>query len=187
MNDVIQKAEYEERVYNVFTRLLKERIIFVSGEINDKTANTIIAQLLHLQAEDPNADITMYINSPGGSVIDGLAIYDTMNYISCDVTTICVGCCASMAAILLSSGTKGKRYALKNSEIMIHQTSSSAQGTVADMTIEYEHLIRMNDKTKKILSINTGQPLEKIMSDTNRNYWLSPEQALDYGIIDQII
>lgn len=184
---VIQQTENGEKTYDIYSRLLKERIIFLNGEINEHTANIVVAQLLHLQAEDPNSDITMYINSPGGSVIDGLAIYDTMNFISCDVVTVCVGCCASMASIILSSGAKGKRYALPNSEILIHQASSGTRGTVADMTIDLQHVIKMNEKTKNILVKNTGQSYEKISNDINRDYWLSSNEALQYGLVDKII
>ena len=184
---VIQQTENGEKTYDIYSRLLKERIIFLNGEINSNVANIVVAQLLHLQAEDPNADITMYINSPGGSVMDGLAIYDTMNFISCDVSTICVGCCASMASVILSSGTKGKRFALKNSEILIHQASAGTSGTVADMTIDLQHAIKMNEKIKSILSKNTGQSVEKISNDINRDYWLSSNEALQYGLVDNII
>ena len=184
---VIEQTENGEKTYDIYSRLLKERIIFLNGEINTNTANIVIAQLLHLQAEDPNADITMYINSPGGSIIDGLAIYDTMNFISCDVSTVCVGLCASMGAIILSSGARGKRYALENSEILIHQASAGTQGTVADMTIDMQHAINMNEKTKKILVKNTNQSYEKITNDINRDYWLTSEQAVQYGLIDNVI
>lgn len=184
---VIEQTESGEKTYDIYSRLLKERIIFLNGEINDSTANIVVAQLLHLQAEDPNADITMYINSPGGSIMDGLAIYDTMNFISCDVSTVCVGLCASMASIILSSGAKGKRYALENSEILIHQASSRTQGTVADMTIDMQHTIRMNEKTKNILVKNTNQSYEKISNDINRDYWMPSEQAVQYGLVDKVI
>ena len=184
---VIEQTENGEKTYDIYSRLLKERIIFLNGEINSNSANIVVAQLLHLQEEDPNKDITMYINSPGGSIIDGLAIYDTMNFISCDVSTVCVGLCASMGAIILSSGTKGKRYALENSEILIHQASSGTQGTVADMTIDMQHAINMNEKTKKILVKNTNQSYEKITNDINRDYWLTSEQAVQYGLIDNVI
>ena len=184
---VIEQTENGEKTYDIYSRLLKERIIFLNGEINSNSANIVVAQLLHLQEEDPNKDITMYINSPGGSIIDGLAIYDTMNFISCDVSTVCVGVCASMGAIILSSGTKGKRYALENSEILIHQASSGTQGTVADMTIDMQHAINMNEKTKKILVKNTNQSYEKITNDINRDYWLTSEQAVQYGLIDNVI
>ena len=184
---VIEQTENGEKTYDIYSRLLKERIIFLNGEINSNSANIVVAQLLHLQAEDPNKDITMYINSPGGSIIDGLAIYDTMNFISCDVSTVCVGVCASMGAIILSSGTKGKRYALENSEILIHQASSGTQGTVADMTIDMQHAINMNEKTKKILVKNTNQSYEKITNDINRDYWLTSHQAVQYGLIDKVI
>lgn len=184
---VIEQTESGEKTYDIYSRLLKERIIFLNGEINDSTANIVVAQLLHLQAEDPNADITMYINSPGGSIMDGLAIYDTMNFISCDVSTVCVGLCASMASIILSSGAKGKRYALENSEILIHQASSRTQGTVADMTIDMQHTIRMNEKTKNILVKNTNQSYEKISNDINRDYWMPAEQAVQYGLVDKVI
>lgn len=184
---IIEQTETGEKEYNIYSKLLKERIIFLNGTINTDVANIIIAQLLHLQEEDPNADITMYINSPGGSIMDGLAIYDTMNFISCDVSTVCVGCCASMASIILSSGAKGKRYSLKNSEILIHQASAGTSGTVADMTIDLQHAIKMNEKAKDILVKNTGQSYEKITNDINRDYWLTSNDALNYGIIDKII
>lgn len=184
---VIQQTENGEKTYDIYSRLLKERIIFLNGEINSENANIVIAELLHLQAEDPNSDITMYINSPGGSVIDGLAIYDTMNFISCDISTVCVGMCASMAAVLLSSGTKGKRFSLQNGEILIHQGRAGSQGTVADMTIEMNHFINLNEKTRNILSKNTGQSYEKIKNDTDRDYWLNSHQAVEYGLIDKII
>lgn len=184
---VIQQTENGEKTYDIYSRLLKERIIFLNGEINSDTANIVIAELLHLQAEDPNADITMYINSPGGSVIDGLAIYDTMNFINCDISTVCVGMCASMAAVLLSSGTKGKRFALENGEILIHQGRAGSQGTVADMTIEMNHFINLNEKTRNILSKNTSQSYEKIKNDTDRDYWLNSHQAVEYGLIDKVI
>ncbi len=184
---VIKETENGEKIYDIYSRLLKERIIFLNGEITEETANIVIAQLLHLKAEDPSSAITMYINSPGGSINDGLAIYDTMNFINCDVITVCVGMCASMASIILSSGAKGKRYALPNSEILIHQASSAAKGTVADMAIDLNHVIKMNEKIKNILVKNTGQTYEKIHNDINRDYWLTAKEALEYGLIDKII
>lgn len=184
---VIKQTETGEKTYDIYSRLLKERIIFLNGEITEETASIIVAQLLHLKAEDPNSPITMYINSPGGSIKDGLAIYDTMNFINCDIITVCVGMCASMAAVILSSGTKGKRYSLPNSEILIHQAFSASKGTVADMTIDLNHTIKMNENIKNILVKNTGQTYEKINNDINRDYWLTAEEAVKYGLIDKII
>lgn len=166
--------------------LLKERIIFINGEITDKLSQLIIEQLLYLDAKNNN-DITMYINSPGGSVIHGLAIYDTMNYIKSNIVTICVGMCASMGAVLLSSGTKGKRYILPNSEVMIHETSSGTMGTVSNMKIDLEHTIKINNKIIEILAKNTNKDIKQIQQDINKDYWLDSSEAVSYGLIDKVI
>jgi ATP-dependent Clp protease protease subunit len=183
---VVEQTSRGERAYDIYSRLLKERIIFLSDEVNDTTASLVIAQLLFLESEDPSKDISLYINSPGGSVSAGFGIYDTMNYIKCDVSTICVGMAASMGAFLLSGGTKGKRIALPNSEIMIHQPLGGAQGQATDMKIHADHIIRTREKLNKILSENTGKPLEVIERDTERDNFLTAEQALEYGLIDHI-
>lgn len=183
---VVEQTSRGERSYDIYSRLLKERIIFLSDEVNDVTASLVIAQLLFLESEDPSKDISLYINSPGGSVSAGFGIYDTMNYIKCDVSTICVGMAASMGAFLLAGGTKGKRIALPNSEVMIHQPLGGAQGQASDMKIHADHIIKTRDKLNKILSANTGQPLEVIERDTERDNFLTAEQALEYGLIDHI-
>ena len=183
---VIEQTNRGERSYDIYSRLLEERVIFISGEINDQTANLAIAQLIYLEYKDPDKDITMYINSPGGSVSAGMAIYDTMQYIKCDVSTICVGMAASMGAVLLSSGTKGKRYALPNSEIMIHQPLGGAQGQARDIKIQADHIIKIKNKLNKILSENTGKPIEEVEKDTDRDNYLSADEALSYGLIDKI-
>jgi len=183
---VIESSSRGERAYDIYSRLLKERIIFLGDAIEDHVANLVIAQLLFLESEDPEKDISLYINSPGGVVTAGLAIYDTMQYVRAPVSTICIGMAASMAAVLLAAGTKGKRYALPNSRIMIHQGSGGYRGNAPDAFIqvkEWEHLVRVNHE---ILARHTGQPLEKIVKDTERDYFMSPEQARDYGIIDQV-
>ena len=167
--------------------MLKERIIFLDGEVNDASASVIVAQLLFLEAEDPNKDIHLYINSPGGSVTAGMAIYDTMNYIKCDVSTICIGMAASMGAFLLSSGAKGKRYALPNAEVMIHQPSGGAQGQATEIKIVAEHILRTRSKLNNILAANTNQPLEVIERDTERDYYMSADEAAAYGLIDTVI
>ncbi len=184
---IIEKTHEGERHYDIFSRLLNERIILLTGEINDKVASLIIAQLLYLTSVDENKDIQLYINSPGGSVTSGLAIYDTMKSISCDVSTICIGMCASMGAFLLAGGTKGKRYALENSEIMIHQPLGGGQGPAKDVEIMTKRLLRMKDNINRIMSENTGQPFEKIEFDTDRDYFLNAQEALEYGIVDHII
>lgn len=183
---VIDKVNNTERVYDIYSRLLKDRIIIINGEINNELANSVVAQLLFLDSIN-NDDISIYINSPGGSVTDGMAIYDTMNFINSDVSTIGVGICASMAAFLLSSGTKGKRYALPNSEVMIHQPLGGAQGQATEIKIAAEHILKTKDKLNKILSINTNKELSIIEQDTDRDNFMTSIEALDYGIIDKII
>lgn len=183
---VIEQTNRGERSYDIYSRLLEDRIVFISDEITDQTANLIIAQLIYLEGKDPDKDIMMYINSPGGSVSAGLAIYDTMNYIKCDVNTICVGMAASMAAVLLSSGAKGKRFALPNSEIMIHQPLGGAQGQASDIAIHAEHILKTKKKLNKILAGNTNQPLEVIEKDTDRDNFLSANEAKSYGLVDKI-
>lgn len=183
---VVEQTNRGERSYDIYSRLLNDRIIFLGEEVNDTTASLIIAQLLFLEGQDPDKDINLYINSPGGSVTAGMAIYDTMNYIKCDVSTICVGMAASMGAFLLSSGAKGKRYALPNSEIMIHQPLAGAQGQITDIKIHTERLIRIKDKLNHILAQNTGKPLDEIIRATERDNFLSAEEAKDYGLIDMV-
>ena len=182
-----QTSRGGERSYDIYSRLLKERIIFLADEVNDQTASLVVAQLLFLESEDPNKDIQLYINSPGGSVTAGMAIYDTMNYIKCDVSTICIGMAASMGAFLLSGGTKGKRYALPNAEIMIHQPSGGSQGQATDMKIVAEHILKTKEKLNEILAANTGQTVEKIAEDTERDNFMSAEEAKAYGLIDEIV
>ena len=184
---VIEQTAHGERAYDIYSRLLKDRIIMLSGEINDYTANIVVAQLLFLAAEDPDKDINLYINSPGGSVTAGFAIFDTMNYIKCDVSTICVGMAASMGAFLLSAGAKGKRYALPNSEVMIHQPLGGAQGQATEIAIAAKHILKTRDKLHNILSAQTGQPLEKIEQDTERDNFMSAEEAVAYGLVDQVV
>lgn len=173
--------------YDIYSRLMRDRIVFLNSEVNELSAQSVVAQLLYLERVSPQEDITLYINSPGGSVTDGFAIYDTIQYISCDVSTICIGMAASMGAFLLSSGTKGKRYALPNSEIMIHQPSAGCVGQYTDMEIATTHVKRIKDKLNKILAANTGQPIENIQKDTDRDNWMTTEEALSYGLIDDII
>ncbi len=184
---VIEQTGQGERSYDIFSRLLKDRIIFFGEEVNDATASIIVAQMLFLESEDPDKDIMLYINSPGGSITAGMAIYDTMNYIKCDVSTICVGMAASMSAFLLSAGAKGKRFALPNSEIMIHQPLGGMQGQATDIKIHADRILAMKDKLNRILSENTGRPLEEIVRDTERDNFMTAQQALDYGLIDKII
>ena len=184
---VVESTNKGERAYDIYSRLLKDRIIFLSGEVNDQMSDIIIAQLLFLESEDPDKDIQFYINSPGGVVTSGLAIYDTMNYIKPDVSTICIGQAASMGAVLLSSGTKGKRFSLPNSNIMIHQPSGGAQGQASDIVIQAEQIIKIKEKLNHILASNTGQDLEKIEKDTDRDFAMTAEEALEYGLIDQVI
>ena len=183
---VVEQTNRGERQYDIFSRLLNDRIIVLSDEVNDATASLVVAQLLYLEGQDSEKDISLYINSPGGSVSAGLAIYDTMQYIKCDVSTICMGMAASMGAFLLSSGTKGKRYALPNSEIMIHQPLGGAQGQASDIKIAAEHILRTREKLNKILAENTGKPIEQIALDTERDNWLSAQEAMDYGIVDKV-
>ena len=183
---VIEQTGRGERSYDIYSRLLEDRIIFLTGEVNDVVANNIVAQLIYLEGKDPTKDISLYINSPGGSVSAGLAIYDTMNYIKCDVSTICIGLAASMGAFLLSSGTKGKRFALPNAEIMIHQPLGGAQGQASDIAIQAQHILKIRQTLNSILSKNSDQPLEKIARDVDRDFWMSAQQAKDYGLVDQI-
>lgn len=183
---VVEQTNRGERSYDIYSRLLEDRIIFLNGEINDTTANLVIAQLIYLEGKDPDKDIMMYINSPGGSVVSGMAIFDTMNYIKCDVCTVCVGMAASMAAILLSSGTKGKRFALPNSEVMIHQPLGGFSGQASDIKIHADHIIKTKKQINRILSENTGMPIETIEKDTDRDNFMSAEEAKKYGLIDKI-
>ena len=183
---VIDKTDKGERSYDIYSRLLEDRIIFISGEITDETANTVVAQLIYLEAKDSSKDISLYINSPGGSVTAGLAIYDTMNYIKCDVSTICVGMAASMGAFLLSSGTKGKRYVLPNSEIMIHQPLGGASGQATDIVITANHIQKIKEKLTGILAENSGKPYEKVAADCERDNYMSAQEALEYGLVDKI-
>ena len=183
---VVERTSTGERSYDLYSRLLEDRIIFLTGPIDDAVANTVVAQLLYLEGKDPTKDICLYINSPGGSVSAGLAIYDTMNYIKCDVSTICIGMAASMGAFLLSSGAKGKRYALPNSEIMIHQPLGGAQGQASDIKIHAEHILRTKAKLNRILSENSGNDLSTIERDTDRDNYMSAEEARAYGLIDKV-
>ena len=183
---VVEQTDRGERSYDIYSKLLEERIIFITGEIEDAMANTVVAQLLYLEAKDSTKDIDIYINSPGGSVTAGLAIFDTMNFIKCDVKTICVGMAASMGAFLLSSGTKGKRFTLPSSEIMIHQPLGGAQGQASDIKIQAEHILKLKKKLNTVLAQNTGKPLDVIEKDTDRDNYLSAEEALRYGLIDKI-
>ena len=184
---VIEQTGRGERSYDIFSRLLNDRIIFLSDEVNDATASLVVAQMLFLEAQDPTKDISFYINSPGGSVTAGMAIYNTMQYIKCDVSTICIGMAASMGAFLLSAGTKGKRIALPHSEIMIHQPLGGAQGQASDIKIRAELILRTRDMLNKILSENTGKPIEQIEKDTDRDNFMTAQQALEYGLIDRIL
>ena len=184
---VIEKSHDGERAYDIYSRLLKERIIFLGDEVNDQTANIVVAQLLHLAYEDPKADISLYINSPGGSVYDGMAIYDTMNFIAPDVATYGIGLQASMGAFLLSSGAKGKRFALPHAKVMIHQLSSGTRGKVTDMEIDLRESLGVKEMLAKILAKNTGQKLAKVKTDMERDYWMSPEEAKSYGLVDEVL
>ena len=184
---VIEQTSRGERSYDIFSRLLKDRIIFLGEEVSDVSANLIVSQLLFLEAEDPEKDIQFYINSPGGSVTAGMAIYDTMQYIKCDVSTICMGMAASMGAFLLAGGTKGKRFALPNAEVMIHQPSGGAQGQATEIQIAAEHILKTRQKLNQILSENTGQSLDVIRMDTERDNFMSAQEAKDYGLIDEVI
>ncbi len=184
---VVEQTSRGERSYDIYSRLLNDRIIFLSDEVNDVTASLVVAQLLYLEAQDPDKDIYLYINSPGGSISAGMAIYDTMNYIKCDVSTICVGMAASMGAFLLSSGAKGKRFALPNAEVMIHQPLGGMQGQASDIKIHADHIIRIRAKLNKLLSEQTGKPLETIERDTERDNFMTAEEAQLYGLVDKVI
>ena len=184
---VIEKSTFGERAYDIHSRLLKERIIFLGAPIDDAVANTVIAQLLFLESEDAKKDIKLYINTPGGSVTAGLAVYDTMQYVKSDIMTICIGTAASMGAVLLAAGAKGKRIALPNSEIMLHQVMGGAEGQATDIKIRAEHILKIRDRLNQILSTHTNQPLKKIEQDTDRDYFMTPEEAKKYGIVDKII
>jgi ATP-dependent Clp protease protease subunit len=184
---VIEKSQFGERAYDIYSRLLRERIIFLGGPIDDHTANIIIAQLLFLENEDPKKDIKLYINSPGGSVTSAMAIYDTMNHVKPDVSTVCVGIAASAAAVLLSSGAKGKRFCLPNSEVMIHQVMGGVEGQASDIAITAKHILRTKENLNKILSKNTGKPVAQVEKDSDRDYYMTSDEAKKYGIIDEII
>ena len=184
---VVEQTNRGERSYDIYSRLLKDRIIFLGGEINDDVANTVVAQMLFLEMEDPDADICLYINSPGGSVTAGMAIYDTMQYIKCDVSTICIGLAASMGAFLLAGGAKGKRYALPNAEIMIHQPSGGAKGQATEIQIAAENILKTKKRLNEILAANTGKPYETIAADTERDNYMSAQEAAEYGLIDSVI
>ncbi len=184
---VVEQTSRGERSYDIFSRLLNDRIIFLSEEVNDTTASLVVAQMLYLEGQDPDKDIQFYINSPGGSVTAGLAIYDTMQYVKCDVSTICIGMAASMGAFLLSAGTKGKRMALPNAEIMIHQPSGGTQGQATDMQIQVERMLKIKQRLNEILAQNTGKPLDVIQHDTERDNFMSAEEACAYGLIDKVI
>lgn len=184
---VVEQTNRGERSFDIYSRLLEDRIVFLCDEVNDATASLVVAQLLFLEAKDPDKDINLYINSPGGSVSAGLAIYDTMNFIKCDVSTTCIGMAASMGAFLLSSGAKGKRFALPNSEIMIHQPLGGAKGQASDIKIHAEHILKTRDKLNKILSLNTGKALDVIERDTERDNFMSADAACEYGLIDKVI
>ncbi|OGY66457.1 MAG: ATP-dependent Clp endopeptidase, proteolytic subunit ClpP [Candidatus Harrisonbacteria bacterium RIFCSPLOWO2_01_FULL_40_28] len=184
---VIEKSQFGERAYDIYSRLLKERIVFLGGPVTDGVANTVIAQLLFLEHEDPKKDIEFYLNTPGGSVTAGLAIYDTMQYVKCDIRTICVGMAASMGAVLLAAGAKGKRYTLPNSEILLHQVMGGAEGQAVEVEITARHIIKIKERLNTILSKHTGQSMSKIDKDTDRDFYLSAQEAKDYGVIDEII
>ena len=184
---VIESTSRGERAYDIYSRLLKERIVFLGEEVNDVTASLVVAQRLFLESEDPGKDIHFYINSPGGSVTAGMAIYDTMQYVKCDVSTTCIGMAASMGAFLLAGGAKGKRFALPNSEIMIHQPSGGAQGQASDIKINAEHILRIRENLNRLLAENTGKPIETIEQDTERDNWLTADEAKEYGLIDAVI
>ncbi len=184
---VVEQEGRGERSYDIYSRLLNDRIIFLADEVNDTTASLVVAQLLYLESKDPDKDISLYINSPGGSISAGMAIYDTMNFIKCDVSTICIGMAASMGAFLLSSGAKGKRFSLPNSEIMIHQPLGGMKGQASDIQIHAEHIIRIKEKMNRILAEQTGKSYEQLVRDTDRDNFLTAEQALEYGLIDKIV
>lgn len=183
---VVDQTANGERSYDIYSRLLEDRIVFLNGEVNAQSANLVVAQLIYLEAKDPNKDISLYINSPGGSVTDGFAIYDTMQYIKCDVSTICVGMAASMGAFLLSAGAKGKRYALANSEIMIHQPLGGAQGQATDIQIQAEHILRLKKRLTRILAENCGKSQDQVMADCERDHYMSANEAKEYGLVDQV-
>lgn len=183
---VIEKDARSERTYDLYSRMLEDRIIFLSGEIDFHAANSIVAQLLYLETKDPTKDIYFYINSPGGSVSDGMAIFDTMNYVQCDINTICIGMAASMAAVLLSAGTKGKRFALPNSEVMIHQPLGGVSGQATDVAIVAEHILKTKKKLNNILAEQTGQTVEKITTDADRDFYMTADEAINYGLIDKV-
>ena len=184
---VVEQTNRGERSYDIFSRLLNDRIIMLTEEVNDTTSSLVVAQLLYLEGQDPSKDISLYINSPGGSVTAGMAIYDTMNYVKCDVSTTCIGMAASMGAFLLSSGAKGKRYALPNAEIMIHQPLGGAQGQATEIQIAAEHILKTKKKLNDILAANSGQPVEVVEKDTDRDNWMSADEAKEYGLVDQVI
>jgi len=184
---VIEKSQFGERAYDIYSRLLKERIVFIGGPIEDYTANLVIAQLLFLESEDPKKDIDIYVNSPGGSVTSGLAIYDTMQHVKPDIKTICVGMAASMGSVILSSGTRGKRFALPNADIMIHQVSGGFQGQASDIERNANYILRLKKRLNEILAKHTGNPISKVENDSERDYFMSPEEAKKYGIIDEIV
>ena len=184
---VIESTSRGERAFDIYSRLLKDRIIFLADEVNDVTASLVVAQILFLESEDPTKDINLYINSPGGSVVSGMAIYDTMQYVKCDVSTICMGMAASMGAFLLAGGTGGRRFALPNAEIMIHQPSGGAQGQATEIKIAAEHILKTKKKMNEMLAANTGQPIEVIERDTERDNYMTAQEALEYGLIDQVI
>lgn len=184
---VVEKTGLGERSYDIYSRLLNDRIVFLSDEVNDVTASLVVAQLLYLEAQDPEKDISLYINSPGGSITAGMAIYDTMNFIKCDVSTICIGMAASMGAFLLAAGANGKRFALPNSEVMIHQPLGGAQGQASDIKIQAEHILKIRKKLNAILAEKTGKSIKEIERDTDRDNWLDAEAAMEYGLIDKVI
>jgi ATP-dependent Clp protease protease subunit len=184
---VIEKSQYGERAYDIYSRLLKDRIIFIGGPIDDNVANTVIAQLLFLEGQDPKKDIMIYINSPGGTVTGTMAMYDAMQYVKCDIMTVCVGMAASGAAVILAGGAKGKRLALPNSEVLIHQVMGEAGGQASDIEISAKHILKIKQKLNKILAKHTGQPVAKVERDSDRDYYMSSQEAKDYGIIDEII
>ena len=184
---VIEQTSRGERSYDIYSRLLKERIIFLDTEVNDASASVIVAQMLFLEAEDPDKDIQFYINSPGGSISAGMAIYDTMNYVKCDVSTMCMGMAASMGAFLLAGGTKGKRFALPNAEIMIHQPSGGAQGQATEIEINAKHILQIRERMNRLMAENTGQSYETIAADTERDNWKTAEEAVAYGLIDKVV
>jgi len=184
---VIEKSQYGERAYDIYSRLLKDRIVFLGGPVTDSVANAVVAQLIHLEHEDAKKDIKLYINSPGGSVTAGLAVYDAMQYVKPDVSTVCVGLAASMGALLLAAGKKGKRFALPNSEVLLHQVMGGAEGQAVEVEIAAKHIIRMKDRLNQILAKHTGQPLAKIEKDTDRDFFLTAPEAKEYGVVDEII